>query len=101
MSEEGLSFPVAVKEAEGTSALFPSRSRRPSHDVFLPPPSFSDVPIALSPAGQLPTLYDFHFEGRTKRWVPWSSLVPQYHHSPEVRFIDILGKGELNSAPLG
>ncbi|KAL7986703.1 hypothetical protein Chor_012986 [Crotalus horridus] len=40
--------------------------------------------------GQLPTLYDFHFEGRTKRWVPWSSLVPQYHHSPEVRFIDIL-----------
>ncbi|XP_013925275.1 PREDICTED: dynein heavy chain 10, axonemal-like, partial [Thamnophis sirtalis] len=40
--------------------------------------------------GQLPTLYDFHFDGRTKRWVPWSSLVAQYHHSPAVRFIDIL-----------
>ncbi|KAG8146106.1 hypothetical protein E2320_012501 [Naja naja] len=40
--------------------------------------------------GQLPTLYDFHFDGRTKRWVPWSSLVAQYNHTPEVRFIDIL-----------
>uniref|UniRef100_A0A670YVL6 Dynein axonemal heavy chain 10 n=1 Tax=Pseudonaja textilis TaxID=8673 RepID=A0A670YVL6_PSETE len=38
--------------------------------------------------GQLPTLYDFHFDGR--RWVPWSSLVAQYRHTPEVRFIDIL-----------
>ncbi|XP_063171723.1 dynein axonemal heavy chain 10 [Candoia aspera] len=40
--------------------------------------------------GQLPTLYDFHFDGQTRRWLPWSKLVPQYNHSPEVRFIDIL-----------
>ncbi|XP_025020180.1 dynein heavy chain 10, axonemal, partial [Python bivittatus] len=40
--------------------------------------------------GQLPTLYDFHFDGHTRRWLPWSKLVPEYHHSPEVKFIDIL-----------
>ncbi|XP_062814743.1 dynein axonemal heavy chain 10 isoform X2 [Anolis carolinensis] len=40
--------------------------------------------------GQLPTLYDFHFEGQMKRWMPWSKLVPEYVHSPEVKFIDIL-----------
>uniref|UniRef100_A0A670KBP0 Dynein axonemal heavy chain 10 n=1 Tax=Podarcis muralis TaxID=64176 RepID=A0A670KBP0_PODMU len=40
--------------------------------------------------GQLPTLYDFHFEGLMKKWVPWSKLVPEYIHSPEVKFIDIL-----------
>uniref|UniRef100_A0A8D2LCC4 Dynein axonemal heavy chain 10 n=1 Tax=Varanus komodoensis TaxID=61221 RepID=A0A8D2LCC4_VARKO len=40
--------------------------------------------------GQLPTLYDFHFQGRTKKWVPWSRLVPEYVHSPEVKFVDIL-----------
>ncbi|XP_030648846.1 dynein heavy chain 10, axonemal [Chanos chanos] len=40
--------------------------------------------------GYLPTLYDFHFDGTTKKWVPWSSLVTKYIHSPEVKFIDIL-----------
>ncbi|XP_060639849.2 dynein axonemal heavy chain 10-like [Anolis sagrei] len=40
--------------------------------------------------GQLPTLYDFHFDGQMKRWMPWSKLVPEYVHSPEVKFIDIL-----------
>ncbi|XP_054851851.1 dynein axonemal heavy chain 10 [Eublepharis macularius] len=40
--------------------------------------------------GQLPTLYDFHFEGKIKKWVPWSKLVPEYVHSPEVKFVDIL-----------
>ncbi|XP_066466098.1 dynein axonemal heavy chain 10 [Tiliqua scincoides] len=40
--------------------------------------------------GQLPTLYDFHFRKKIRKWVPWSKLVPEYIHSPEVRFIDIL-----------
>uniref|UniRef100_K7FM63 Dynein axonemal heavy chain 10 n=1 Tax=Pelodiscus sinensis TaxID=13735 RepID=K7FM63_PELSI len=40
--------------------------------------------------GQLPTLYDFHFDGYQKKWVPWSQLVPQYFHKFDVRFIDIL-----------
>ncbi|XP_004753142.1 dynein axonemal heavy chain 10 isoform X1 [Mustela putorius furo] len=38
----------------------------------------------------LPTLYDFHFDATRKKWIPWSQLVPDYVHSPERRFIDIL-----------
>uniref|UniRef100_A0A8C3JB17 Dynein axonemal heavy chain 10 n=1 Tax=Calidris pygmaea TaxID=425635 RepID=A0A8C3JB17_9CHAR len=40
--------------------------------------------------GQLPTLYDFHFDGLKKKWVPWMTLVPEYIHKPEVKFLDIL-----------
>ncbi|XP_038229191.1 dynein axonemal heavy chain 10 [Dermochelys coriacea] len=40
--------------------------------------------------GQLPTLYDFHFDGCQKKWIPWSKLVPQYFHNLDVKFIDIL-----------
>ncbi|XP_009082982.1 PREDICTED: dynein heavy chain 10, axonemal, partial [Acanthisitta chloris] len=40
--------------------------------------------------GQLPTLYDFHFDGSQKTWVPWMRLVPEYIHKPEVKFLDIL-----------
>ncbi|XP_076854099.1 dynein axonemal heavy chain 10 [Brachyhypopomus gauderio] len=40
--------------------------------------------------GYLPTLYDFHFDLSTKKWVPWSSLVNKYIHSPDRKFINIL-----------
>ncbi|XP_051831868.1 dynein axonemal heavy chain 10 [Antechinus flavipes] len=40
--------------------------------------------------GQLPTLYDFHFDNKRKRWIPWNKLVPEYIHDPEQKFIDIL-----------
>ncbi|KAM4891097.1 dynein axonemal heavy chain 10 [Sylvia borin] len=40
--------------------------------------------------GQLPTLYDFHFDASQKKWVPWMQLVPEYIHDPEVKFLDIL-----------
>ncbi|KAM3661462.1 dynein axonemal heavy chain 10 [Ammospiza maritima maritima] len=40
--------------------------------------------------GQLPTLYDFHFDGSQKMWVPWMQLVPEYIHNPEMKFLDIL-----------
>ncbi|NXX13493.1 DYH10 protein, partial [Podargus strigoides] len=40
--------------------------------------------------GQLPTLYDFHFDGFQKEWVPWMKLVPEYIHKPQVKFPDIL-----------
>ncbi|KAL4700985.1 hypothetical protein H8959_014989 [Pygathrix nigripes] len=40
--------------------------------------------------GQLPTLYDFHFDNKQNQWVPWSKLVPEYIHAPERKFIDIL-----------
>ncbi|XP_040439457.1 dynein heavy chain 10, axonemal [Falco naumanni] len=40
--------------------------------------------------GQLPTLYDFHFDGFQKKWVPWMKLVPEYIHNPQVKFLDIL-----------
>ena len=46
----------------------------------------------LFPAGQLPTLYDFHFDPAQKKWIPWNALVPEYVHSRERKFIDILGK---------
>ncbi|KAL1274160.1 hypothetical protein QQF64_026974 [Cirrhinus molitorella] len=38
----------------------------------------------------LPTLYDFHFDGNQKKWVPWSSMVSKYIHNPDMKFIDIL-----------
>ncbi|XP_051514176.1 dynein axonemal heavy chain 10 [Myxocyprinus asiaticus] len=38
----------------------------------------------------LPTLYDFHFDGTQKKWVPWSSMVSKYVHNPDMKFIDIL-----------
>ncbi|XP_072207474.1 dynein axonemal heavy chain 10 [Excalfactoria chinensis] len=40
--------------------------------------------------GQLPTLYDFHFDGIQKKWVPWLKLVPEYIHNPQKKFLDIL-----------
>ncbi|XP_078523750.1 dynein axonemal heavy chain 10 isoform X2 [Lissotriton helveticus] len=40
--------------------------------------------------GQLPTIYDFHFDGEKNKWLPWTKLVPKYVHSAEVKFIDIL-----------
>ncbi|MED6232426.1 Dynein heavy chain 10, axonemal, partial [Ataeniobius toweri] len=40
--------------------------------------------------GYLPTLYDFHFDGAQKKWVPWSSLVTKYIHKTEMKFADIL-----------
>ncbi|XP_039327853.2 dynein axonemal heavy chain 10 isoform X2 [Saimiri boliviensis] len=40
--------------------------------------------------GQLPTLYDFHFDNKRNQWVPWSKLVPEYIHVPERKFVDIL-----------
>ncbi|NXF04124.1 DYH10 protein, partial [Smithornis capensis] len=40
--------------------------------------------------GQLPTLYDFHFDASQKKWVPWMKLVPEYIHKPELKFLDIL-----------
>uniref|UniRef100_UPI00398F6830 dynein axonemal heavy chain 10 isoform X2 n=1 Tax=Pristiophorus japonicus TaxID=55135 RepID=UPI00398F6830 len=40
--------------------------------------------------GQLPTLYDFHFDDVKLQWVPWTKLVPKYIHDPQVKFIDIL-----------
>ncbi|XP_069789574.1 dynein axonemal heavy chain 10 isoform X2 [Narcine bancroftii] len=40
--------------------------------------------------GQLPTLYDFHFDDEKLKWIPWSKLVPKYIHSPQVKFLDIL-----------
>ena len=46
--------------------------------------------------GYLPTLYDFHFDGTKKKWVTWSSLVTKYVHSPDVKFIDILGKASMH-----
>lgn len=45
--------------------------------------------------GYLPTLYDFHFDGTQNKWVTWSSLVTKYIHNPEMKFADILGKGQF------
>lgn len=42
--------------------------------------------------GHLPTIYDFHFDGEKKKWIPWSKLVPKYIHKSEEKFIDILGR---------
>ncbi|XP_052023863.1 dynein axonemal heavy chain 10 [Apodemus sylvaticus] len=40
--------------------------------------------------GHLPTLYDFHFDSKRNHWIPWNKLVPEYVHSHEKKFVDIL-----------
>ncbi|XP_048641449.1 dynein axonemal heavy chain 10 isoform X3 [Marmota marmota marmota] len=40
--------------------------------------------------GQLPTLYEFHFDSKRNQWIPWSKLVPEYVHDHQRKFIDIL-----------
>uniref|UniRef100_A0A8D1JL20 AAA+ ATPase domain-containing protein n=1 Tax=Sus scrofa TaxID=9823 RepID=A0A8D1JL20_PIG len=40
--------------------------------------------------GHLSTLYDFHFDPTQKKWIPWNKLVPEYVHSHERKFTDIL-----------
>ncbi|XP_012518857.1 PREDICTED: dynein heavy chain 10, axonemal [Propithecus coquereli] len=40
--------------------------------------------------GHLPTLYDFHFDSTRRQWIPWSRLVPEYVHSHQRKFVDIL-----------
>ncbi|XP_051490092.1 dynein axonemal heavy chain 10 [Apus apus] len=56
-------------------------------------PTVHDDNILAKPGelpGQLPTLYDFHFDGLKKKWVPWMKLVPEYVHNPQMKFLDIL-----------
>lgn len=48
--------------------------------------------VLFSFAVYLPTLFDFHFDGSKKNWVPWSSMVSKYVHNPDMKFIDVLGK---------
>ncbi|XP_055020703.1 dynein axonemal heavy chain 10 [Boleophthalmus pectinirostris] len=40
--------------------------------------------------GHLPTLYDFHFDGKQMKWVSWRSLVSKYVHDSDMKFADIL-----------
>uniref|UniRef100_I3N0B0 Dynein axonemal heavy chain 10 n=1 Tax=Ictidomys tridecemlineatus TaxID=43179 RepID=I3N0B0_ICTTR len=40
--------------------------------------------------GQLPTLYEFHFDSKRNHWIPWSKLVPEYVHDHQRKFMDIL-----------
>ncbi|XP_055461995.1 dynein axonemal heavy chain 10 [Psammomys obesus] len=40
--------------------------------------------------GQLPTLYDFHFDPKRNFWIPWNKLVPEYIHDHQKKFVDIL-----------
>ncbi|XP_015274779.1 PREDICTED: dynein heavy chain 10, axonemal [Gekko japonicus] len=87
-------FLEALYSSLGASLL---EAGRPKFDDFVKRLSsmstVNDEMILARPGelpGQLPTLYDFHFEGKVKKWVPWSKLVPEYVHSPEVKFIDIL-----------
>ncbi|KAK7889071.1 hypothetical protein WMY93_024631 [Mugilogobius chulae] len=52
-----------------------------------------DEKVLAGPAqipGHLPTLYDFHFDEKQMKWIPWRSLVPKYLHNPDMKFADIL-----------
>uniref|UniRef100_A0A8C5JYE8 Dynein, axonemal, heavy chain 10 n=1 Tax=Jaculus jaculus TaxID=51337 RepID=A0A8C5JYE8_JACJA len=44
----------------------------------------------IFPVGQLPTMYDFHYDPKRNQWIPWSKLVPEYVHDREKKFVDIL-----------
>lgn len=51
----------------------------------------SNVDPCPPTAGHLPSLYDFHFDAKRNHWIPWNKLVPEYVHSHEKKFVDILG----------
>ncbi|RUS75418.1 hypothetical protein EGW08_016829, partial [Elysia chlorotica] len=47
----------------------------------------------LAPSGELPgtlTLYDYMFDTKLKKWIPWAHLVPAYVHEVDRKFYDIL-----------
>ena len=49
--------------------------------------------IAVGPGEiptQLSTLYEYFFDSTRSMWVPWTAIVPEYKHDPEVRFNEIL-----------
>ncbi|GFS12625.1 dynein heavy chain 10, axonemal [Elysia marginata] len=44
-------------------------------------------------AGELPgiqTLYEYFYDGEKKQWIPWSKMVPNYVHNPDLKFYEIL-----------
>ena len=49
---------------------------------------------SLSPAGEIPsaqpTLFEYFFDNKKLKWVPWVDVVPQYTHDPERKFSEIL-----------
>jgi len=38
----------------------------------------------------LPTLYEYMFDQQKLSWVPWSDMIPDYVHKPEMKFNEIL-----------
>ena len=43
-----------------------------------------EVPIAY------PTLYEYYFDLKKEKWIPWHDIVPEYVHDPTVKFSEIL-----------
>lgn len=43
-----------------------------------------EVPIAH------PTLYEYYFDLKKEKWIPWHDIVPEYQHDPTVKFSEIL-----------
>ena len=43
-----------------------------------------EVPIAHS------TLYEYYFDLKQEKWIPWHDIVPEYVHDPTVKFSEIL-----------
>ena len=86
-----LSVAISLSSAiQGTNSI--SSFQAWADSVFPCPQSKQNWPLFIT--GQLPTLYDFHFDSTQKKWIPWNQLVPEYVHSHKRRFVDILGTWE-------
>lgn len=46
--------------------------------------SSGEIPSAQS------TLYEYFFDTKELKWVPWVNMVPEYVHNPEKKFSEIL-----------
>ena len=40
--------------------------------------------------GHLPTLYEYFFDDKELKWVPWKDKVPEYEHDFDTKFNEIL-----------
>ena len=58
--------------------------------------SLTEVPGEGAVAGpgeipiHYPTLYEYYFDDKQQKWVPWADKVPEYEHQVDVKFNEIL-----------
>ena len=87
-------FLVALYWSLGATLVQESRVKFDSYVKRLA--SMTEVPGegAVAGPGEIPihhpTLFEYFFDTKEQKWVPWAEKVPEYEHKPEMKFHEIL-----------